>query len=99
MALAIFLYHNYFSRVSNIHYYTTKNSITLSIPKVKLNYGRLTFLFSGAKILDELPFSIASIGNHMIFLVQFGINKHEPVGRLQFGVFESAYLFQIAGEK
>ena len=49
----------------------------------------------------------------MIFLVQFGINKHEwifqrltklhePVGRVQFVVFEkftSAYLFQIAQEK
>ena len=45
--------------------------------------------------------------------MQFGINKqeyifqrltklHEPVGRVQFGVFEkfkSAYLFQIAREK
>ena len=45
--------------------------------------------------------------------MQFGINKHEqifqrqtklhePVGRVQFGVFEkftSAYLFQIAQEK
>ena len=49
----------------------------------------------------------------MVFLVQFGINKHEyifqrltklhePVGRVQFGVFEkfkSAYLFLIAREK
>ena len=50
----------------------------------------------------------------MIFIVQFGINKHEyifqrltklhePVGRLvQFGVFEkftSAYLLQIAQQK
>ena len=42
--------------------------------------------------------------------MQFGINKHEerltklhePVGRVEFGVFEkftSAYLFQIAQEK
>ena len=49
----------------------------------------------------------------MIFLLQFGINKHEyifqrltklhePLGRVQFGVFEkftSAYLFQIARDK
>ena len=48
----------------------------------------------------------------MIFLVQFGINKHkqifqrltklhEPIGLVQVGVFEkftSAYLFQIAQE-
>ena len=36
--------------------------------------------------------------------MQFGINKHkkrlhDPVGRVQFGVFTSAYLFQIAWEK
>ena len=57
--------------------------------------------------------SAVSIGNQMIFPVQFGINKHkqifkdfkklhEPVGRVQFAVFvkfSSAYLFQIEREK
>ena len=31
-----------------------------SLPKVKLNYVRTTFIFSGAKIVIELPLNIAN---------------------------------------
>ena len=53
-------------------------------------------------LLNHLEiFSYILLSNHVIFLVQFGINKHSPKGRVQFVVFEKvtrAYLFQIAFE-
>ena len=48
------------------------------------NYDKLSRIFS----------CILSIRNHMIFLVQFGMNKH----LLIFLIFTCAYLFQIALE-
>ena len=35
----------------------------------------------------EIFVFILLTSNHMIFLVQFGINEHEPAGRVQFVVF------------
>ena len=36
--------------------------------------------------------------NHIIFLVQFGVNKHLLIALLVFKKFTRAYLFQIALE-
>ena len=52
-----------FTRFPNFHKnYTTKPSWRMrqSLPKVKLNYVRTTFIFSGAKIFIELPLNIAN---------------------------------------
>ena len=45
---------------SIIHNYTTIQSIRLSLPKVKLNYGRGTFILSSAQIFNELPLNNAN---------------------------------------
>ena len=54
------LFVSYFTRFSQIHDHTTRQSFRLSLPKVKQNFGRRTFLFSGAKIFNELPLKIAN---------------------------------------
>ena len=54
---------SYLIRFSNIHNYNTRQSIRLSLPKVKLDCGKRTFLFSGAKIFNELPLNIANAEN------------------------------------
>ena len=50
-----------FTRFPNFHKnYTTKQRMRQSLPKVKLNYVRRTFLFTGANIFIELPLNIAN---------------------------------------
>ena len=46
----------YFTRFSNIHNYSTRQSMRLSLPNVKQNFGKRTFLFTGAKFFNKLPF-------------------------------------------
>ena len=48
----------FFIRFSNIHSYSTRQSSRLLLPRVKSNFGKNTFLFSGAKIFNELPTDI-----------------------------------------
>ena len=45
----------FFIRFSNIHSYSTMQSSRLLLPRVKSTFGKNTFLFSGTKILNELP--------------------------------------------
>ena len=46
----------YFSRFSNIHNYSTMQSMRISLPNVKQNIGKRTFLFAGTKFFNKLPF-------------------------------------------
>ena len=48
----------FFIRFSNIHSYSTRQSSRLLLPRVKSNFGKNTFLFSRAKIFNELPTNI-----------------------------------------
>ena len=57
----------YFTRFSNIHNYSTRQSMRLSLPKVKQNFGKRTFLFTGAKIFNELPLNIVKSDNIQTF--------------------------------
>ena len=57
---------SYFTRFSDIHDYTTRQSFRLSLPKVKLNCGRRTFLFSDTKFFNELPLNIAKFNTESI---------------------------------
>ena len=49
----------YFTRFSNIHNHSTRQSMRLSLPNVnKQNFGKTTFLFTDAKIFNNLPLNI-----------------------------------------
>ena len=58
----------YFTRFSNIHNYSTKQSMRLSLPNVKHEkFGKRTFLFTGTKIFNNLPLTIVKSGNIQTF--------------------------------
>ena len=59
----------YFTRFSNTHNYFTRQStcMRLSLPNVKQNFGKRTFLFTGAKIFNNLPSSILKSENIQTF--------------------------------
>ena len=57
----------YFTRFSNIHDYSTTQSMRLSLPNVKQNFGKRTFLFTGAKIFNKLPLNIVKSENIQTF--------------------------------
>ena len=57
----------YFTRFSNIHNYSTRQSMRLSLPNVKQNFGKRTFLFTGAKIFNNLPLNIVKSENIQTF--------------------------------
>ena len=57
----------YFTRFSNIHNYSTRQSMRLSLPNVKQNFGKRTFLFTGAKIFNKLPLNIVKSENIQTF--------------------------------
>ena len=46
----------YFTRFSNIHNYSTQQSTRLSLPNVKQNFGKTTFLFTGAIVKNIQTF-------------------------------------------
>ena len=58
---------SYFTRFSNIHNYSTRQSMRLSLPKVKQNFGKRTFLFTGAEIFNKLPLNIVKSENIQMF--------------------------------
>ena len=60
----------YFTRFSNIHNYSTRQSMRLSLPNVKQNFGKRTFLFTGAKIFNKLPLNIVKSENIQTFCRQ-----------------------------
>ena len=53
----------YFTRFSNIHNYSTRQSMRLCLPNVKRNFGKRTFLFTGAEIFNKLPLNIVNSKN------------------------------------
>ena len=57
----------YFIRFSNIHTYYTRQSMRLSLPNVKQNFGKRTLLFTGAKIFNKLPLNIVKSENIQTF--------------------------------
>ena len=57
----------YFTRFSNIHNYSTRQSMRLSPPKVKQNFGKRTFLSTGAKMFNKLPLNIVKSENIQSF--------------------------------
>ena len=57
----------FFIRFSNIHSYSTRQSSRLLLPRVKSNFGKNTFLFSGAKIFNELPTDITKAEDTQTF--------------------------------
>ena len=57
----------YFTRFSNIHNYSTRQSMRLSLLNVKQNFGKRTFLFTGAKIFNKLPLNIVRNENIQTF--------------------------------
>ena len=57
----------FFIRFSNIHSYSTRQSSRLLLPRVKSNFGKNTFLFSGAKIFNELPTDITKAQDTQTF--------------------------------
>ena len=58
---------SYFTRFSNVHNYSTWQSMRLSLPKVKQNFGERTFLFTGAEIFNKLPLNIVKSENIQMF--------------------------------
>ena len=60
-----FLLH--FTRFSNIHNYSTRQSLRLPLPNVKGSFGKRTFLFTGAKIFNKLPLNIVKNENIQTF--------------------------------
>ena len=60
----------YFTRFSNIHNYSTWQSMRLSLPKVKQNLGERTFLFTGAKFFNKLALDIVKSGKIQTFCRQ-----------------------------
>lgn len=57
----------YFTRFSNIDNYSTRQSMRLSLPNVKQNFGKRTFLFTGAKIFNKLPLNVVKSENIQTF--------------------------------
>ena len=57
----------FFIRFSNIHSYSTRQSSRLLLPRLKSNFGKNTFLFSGAKIFNELPTDITKAQDTQTF--------------------------------
>ena len=57
----------YFTRFWNIHNYSTRQSMRLSLPNVEQNFGKRTFLFTGAKIFNNLPLNIVKRENIQTF--------------------------------
>ena len=57
----------YFTRFSNIHNYSTRQSMRLSLLNVKQNLGKRTFLFTGAKTFNKLPLNIVKSENIQTF--------------------------------
>ena len=53
----------FITRFSNIRNYSTRQSMRLSLPNVKQNFGKRTFLFTGAKILNKLRLNIVKSEN------------------------------------
>ena len=53
----------YFTRFSNIHNYSTRQSMRLSLPNVKQNFGKRTFLIAGATTLNKLRLNIEKSEN------------------------------------
>ena len=60
-----FLLH--FTRFSNLHNYSTRQSLRLPLPNVKESFGKRTFLFTGAKIFNKLPLKIVKNENIQTF--------------------------------
>ena len=61
---------SYFTRFSNVHHYSTRQSMRLSLPKVKQNFGKRTLLFTGAEIFIKLPLNIVKSENIQTFCCQ-----------------------------
>ena len=61
---------SYFIRFSNVHNYFTRQSMRLSLPKVKQNFGKRTFLFTGEEIFNKLPLNIVKSENIQTFCRQ-----------------------------
>ena len=57
----------YFTRFSNIHNYSTRQSMRLSLPDVKQNFEKRTFLLTNAKIFNLLPVNIVKSENIQTF--------------------------------
>ena len=53
----------YFTRFSNIHNYSTRQSMMLSLPNVKRNFRKRTVLFTGANSCNKLPLNIVKSEN------------------------------------
>ena len=46
---------NYFKKFSSVHSYNTRHKNRLILPKVKYNFGKNTFIFSGVQVYNMLP--------------------------------------------
>ena len=57
----------YFIRFSSIHNYSKRQSLRLSLPNVKQNFGKRTFLFTGAEIFIKLALNIVQSENIQTF--------------------------------
>ena len=58
---------SYFTRFSNVHNYSTRQSMRLSLPKVKQNFGKRTFLLTGAETFNKLSLNIVKSENIKTF--------------------------------
>ena len=54
---------NSFARQNSNHSYSTRNNDFLILPKVRTNYRKRTFLFSGAGLFNSLPPKIRNVDN------------------------------------
>lgn len=61
------IFHYSFAKFSNIHNYSTWQSMKLSLPNVTQNFGKRTFLFTGAKIFNKLSINIEKSENIQTF--------------------------------
>ena len=60
-------YLNYFT--INKHSRNTRNSgILLKLPRVKLEIGRSSFMFAGAKLYNDLPIEIRNLEDSNVFI-------------------------------
>ena len=66
-SLAPAYFSSYFTRFSSVHSYNTRHSCRLSLPKVKHNFGKNTFIFSGAKLYNDLPLNLVNTNNIQTF--------------------------------
>ena len=57
----------YFTRFLNIHNYSTRQSMRLSLPNVKQNFGKRSFVFTGPKIFNKLRLNIVKSENIQTF--------------------------------